>query len=103
MEVVIKEAGGYFKGLKTLTDVGGGHGAATAAIVAAFPDMQCTVMDLQQVVSSAPECGGTVKFVVDDMFESIPPADASCSTQGSPCTFQYIMYTLYLHIGNIYC
>ncbi|CAD6235003.1 unnamed protein product [Miscanthus lutarioriparius] len=26
MEVVIKEAGGYFKGLKTLTDVGGGHG-----------------------------------------------------------------------------
>nr|TKW23715.1 hypothetical protein SEVIR_3G005100v2 [Setaria viridis] len=75
MEVVIKEAGGYFKGLKTLTDVGGGHGAATAAIVATFPDMQCTVMDLQQVVSSAPECGGTVKFVVGNMFESIPPAD----------------------------
>ncbi|XP_004959961.1 acetylserotonin O-methyltransferase 3 [Setaria italica] len=76
MEVVIKEAGGYFKGLKTLTDVGGGHGAATAAIVATFPDMQCTVMDLQQVVNSARECGGTVKFVVGNMFESIPPADA---------------------------
>ena len=100
MEVVIKEAGGYFKGLKTLTDVGGGHGAATAAIVAAFPDMQCTVMDLQQVVSSAPECGGTVKFVVGDMFESIPPADAVL-LKVAPCTFQYRMYTLYLHISNI--
>lgn len=76
MEVVINEAGGYFKGLKTLTDVGGGHGAASAAIAAAFPDMQCTVMDLQQVVSTAPERGGTVKFVAGNMFESIPPADA---------------------------
>lgn len=76
MEVVIKKVGGYFKGLKTLTDVGGGHGAATAAIAAAFPDMQCTVMDLPQVVNSAPERGSTIKFMAGDMFESIPPGDA---------------------------
>jgi hypothetical protein len=98
MEVVINEAGGYFKGLKTLTDVGGGHGAASAAIAAAFPDMQCTVMDLQQVVSTAPERGGTVKFVAGNMFESILPADAVL-LKVAPCTFQYRMYT---HVYSIF-
>ncbi|XP_066349684.1 acetylserotonin O-methyltransferase 1-like isoform X2 [Miscanthus floridulus] len=52
LEVVIMDKGRIFRGLSSLVDVGGGHGAAAQVIARAFPRIKC------------------------DMFESIPSADA---------------------------
>ncbi|CAN6168232.1 unnamed protein product [Urochloa humidicola] len=80
MDAMLEEVGGtdIFRGLSSLVDVGGGHGAAAMAIARAFPNIkQCTVLDLEQVISEAPAASdGTVQFIAGDMFESIPPADA---------------------------
>ncbi|GJN10162.1 hypothetical protein PR202_ga28231 [Eleusine coracana subsp. coracana] len=76
MEVILREAGcDIFGGLSSLVDVGGGHGAASAAISAAFPHVKCSVLDLPHVVDKAP-ADGTVQFIAGDMFEFIPKADA---------------------------
>ncbi|CAL4954268.1 unnamed protein product [Urochloa decumbens] len=64
-----------FQGITSLVDVGGGHGAAAIAIARAFPHIKCSVLDLEQVVSEAPD-DATVQFIAGDMFKSIPPADA---------------------------
>lgn len=76
MDTLLREprAAGIFRGLGSLVDVGGGHGAAAMAIARAFPHIRCSVLDLEQVVSGAPD-DGTVKFIAGDMFESIPAAD----------------------------
>ncbi|WVZ95113.1 hypothetical protein U9M48_040915 [Paspalum notatum var. saurae] len=76
MDVMLKEVGskGIFDGLRSLVDVGGGHGGAAKAIARAFPHIKCSVLDLEQVISEAPS-DGTVQFISGDMFESIPPAD----------------------------
>uniref|UniRef100_A0A0D9WP90 acetylserotonin O-methyltransferase n=1 Tax=Leersia perrieri TaxID=77586 RepID=A0A0D9WP90_9ORYZ len=79
MEVVMREAGGdVFGGIGSLVDVGGGHGAAAAAVAKAFPHVKCSVLDLPHVVSQAPAAGdrGNVEFMAGDMFEFVPPADA---------------------------
>ncbi|KAG8080650.1 hypothetical protein GUJ93_ZPchr0007g6071 [Zizania palustris] len=77
MDVALRGLGGdVFRGLTSLVDVGGGYGAGAVAIAKAFPDVKCTVMDLQQVVSEAPD-DGVVQFVAGDMFESVPPAQAA--------------------------
>ncbi|EAZ36630.1 hypothetical protein OsJ_20976 [Oryza sativa Japonica Group] len=77
MEVVFREGGGdVFRGIGSLVDVGGGHGAAAAAVAAAFPHVKCSVLDLPQVVRKAPPDAGDVRFVAGDMFEYVPPADA---------------------------
>uniref|UniRef100_A0A0E0LAF5 O-methyltransferase domain-containing protein n=1 Tax=Oryza punctata TaxID=4537 RepID=A0A0E0LAF5_ORYPU len=77
MDVVLREGGGdVFRGLGSLVDVGGGHGAAAAAVARAFPRVKCSVLDLPQVVSQAPPDASDVRFVAGDMFEYIPPADA---------------------------
>ncbi|PAN35734.1 hypothetical protein PAHAL_6G230200 [Panicum hallii] len=68
-------ASSIFRGLGSLVDVGGGHGAAAVAIARAVPHIKCSVLDLEQVVSKAPS-DGTVQFIAGDMFQSIPPADA---------------------------
>lgn len=71
------EHAGVFRGLGSLVDVGGGHGAVAKAIAAAFPDIKCTVMDLPHVVADAPVSDdGNLHLVAGDMFQSIPPADA---------------------------
>jgi hypothetical protein len=75
MDIAIKECGGVFHGISSLVDVGGGHGAAAQAISVAFPDIECTVLDLAHVVATAPACAG-LTFVAGDMFEAIPPANA---------------------------
>ncbi|KAM0924974.1 hypothetical protein ACQ4PT_004516 [Festuca glaucescens] len=75
MEIAIRECGEVFQGITSLMDVAGGLGAASQVISKAFPGMECTVMDLGHVVAKAPTCTA-VKYVVGDMFESIPPADA---------------------------
>uniref|UniRef100_A0A0E0I4T1 O-methyltransferase domain-containing protein n=1 Tax=Oryza nivara TaxID=4536 RepID=A0A0E0I4T1_ORYNI len=75
MEIVLKEAHGIFHGLSSLIDVGGGHGAAAVAIAKVFPHITCSVLDLEQVISKAPT-SQLVKYIVGDMFEFIPTADA---------------------------
>ncbi|KQK05394.1 acetylserotonin O-methyltransferase 1 [Brachypodium distachyon] len=64
-----------FDGVTSLVDVGGGTGAIASAVAAAFPHIQCTVLDLPHVVAEAPD-DGAVRFVAGDMFEDVPPADA---------------------------
>ncbi|CAN6363728.1 unnamed protein product [Urochloa humidicola] len=76
MHAVLRECGAaVFHGLTSLVDVGGGRGTASLAIVAAFPHIKCTVMDLPHVVAEAP-AGTGLNFVGGDMFEYIPPGDA---------------------------
>ncbi|CAL4984747.1 unnamed protein product [Urochloa decumbens] len=77
MEIILREAGGkIFSGINSLVDVGGGLGAASVAIARAFPRIKCSVLDLPQVVSQAPQGNGAVDFIPGDMFKFIPPADA---------------------------
>lgn len=75
MDIAIKECGQVFQGISSLIDVAGGLGAASQAILKAFPHVECSVMDLGHVVAKAPTCTG-VKYIAGDMFESVPPADA---------------------------
>ncbi|XP_066345089.1 5-pentadecatrienyl resorcinol O-methyltransferase-like isoform X2 [Miscanthus floridulus] len=74
--VVIMDKGRIFRGLSSLVDVGGGHGAAAQVIASAFPRIKCMVLDLPHVVSQATASDGNIHFIEGDMFESIPPADA---------------------------
>ncbi|KAJ4803094.1 O-methyltransferase family protein [Rhynchospora pubera] len=73
-DFIIKH-GEVFQGMSSLIDVGGGSGSVSMAIAKAFPNIQCTVLDLPQVVGHLP-ADGLVKFVSGDMFSNIPPADA---------------------------
>uniref|UniRef100_A0ACD5T8J6 Uncharacterized protein n=1 Tax=Avena sativa TaxID=4498 RepID=A0ACD5T8J6_AVESA len=77
VEVLLREsrARDVFRGVRSMVDVGGGSGAIARAIAAAFPHVECSVLDLPHVVAEAPE-DGDVRFVSGDMFEYIPPADA---------------------------
>ncbi|XP_066333796.1 acetylserotonin O-methyltransferase 3-like [Miscanthus floridulus] len=79
MEIILREAAGcdIFGGVSSLVDVGGGHGAVSVAIAAAFPHVKCSVLDLPRVVSQACADGVTaVEFIAGDMFVFIPKADA---------------------------
>ncbi|CAN6270452.1 unnamed protein product [Urochloa humidicola] len=79
MRIVLRECAcaEVFRGVGSLVDVAGGLGGAATAIARAFPEMECTVLDLPHVVANAaPSSGGGVRFVAGDMFQSIPPADA---------------------------
>ncbi|KAK9922653.1 hypothetical protein M0R45_031108 [Rubus argutus] len=73
--VVIKECKGVFEGLESLVDVWGGTGTMAKAIVGAFPQIDCTVLDLPHVVADL-EGSKNLKYAGGDMFEAIPPADA---------------------------
>uniref|UniRef100_A0A0E0A7D6 O-methyltransferase domain-containing protein n=1 Tax=Oryza glumipatula TaxID=40148 RepID=A0A0E0A7D6_9ORYZ len=75
MDIAVREGGDVFRGLSSLVDVGGGHGAAAMAIARAFPHIKCSVLDLPQAIIEAP-ADGTVNFVAGNMFEYIPPANA---------------------------
>ncbi|VAH21158.1 unnamed protein product [Triticum turgidum subsp. durum] len=75
MDIAVRESGDVFRGISSLVDVGGGLGAAAQVISEAFPHMECSVLELEHVVSKAP-AGTSVKYVAGDMFESVPPADA---------------------------
>ena len=62
------------KGISSLVDVAGGFGGATQTIAKAFPHVECSVLDLAHVIASAPT-NTNVKYIVGDMFESIPSAN----------------------------
>ncbi|KAJ4780825.1 O-methyltransferase [Rhynchospora pubera] len=74
-QFIVKEHGNVFQGISSLVDVGGGCGSVATAIAKAFPKIECTVLDLPQVVGRLPS-NGLVKFVSGDMFSNIPRADA---------------------------
>ncbi|MCL7038371.1 hypothetical protein MKW94_002206 [Papaver nudicaule] len=79
MSVAVDKGKEVFQNLKSLIDLGGGTGAASQAIVEAFPHLKCTVLDLPHVVANSPNAGTSsdnLVFVAGDMFASIPPADA---------------------------
>lgn len=71
-----------FEGIGSLTDVAGGHGLLISTILRSYPEMNGTLFDLPEVLATAPAdlkdvCGGRLRLVEGDMFESVPPgADA---------------------------
>ncbi|TVU08077.1 hypothetical protein EJB05_41462, partial [Eragrostis curvula] len=76
MDIVLRECGEVFQGVSSLVDVAGGLGAAAQAISKAFPQVKCSVLDLDHVVAMAPTDTDDVQYVAGDMFESVPPANA---------------------------
>ncbi|XP_038984960.1 trans-resveratrol di-O-methyltransferase-like isoform X2 [Phoenix dactylifera] len=75
VKAMVTEFPQFFRGLKSLVDVGGGTGASARMVAEAFPDVKCTVFDLPHVVATLPE-SKLVNAVGGSMFDSIPPADA---------------------------
>ncbi|KAJ6828534.1 trans-resveratrol di-O-methyltransferase-like [Iris pallida] len=75
MDALLKDCGHVFQGLESLIDVGGGTGSAAIAVSKAFPEVKCSVLDLQQVVDTIPN-KGEIDFIRGDMFEYIPRANA---------------------------
>lgn len=74
MYIILRECGDVFLGINSLIDVAGEHGGAARAIVKAFPQINCTVLDLPHVVAEAPT-DDNVSFISGDMFKYIPPAN----------------------------
>lgn len=98
MEVVLKEHMGIFKGVSSLVDAGGAHGAAAAAISKALPHVKCTVLDLPHVIAGAPT-SRDVQFVAGDVFEYIPPADAILLKVHNSRTYTMLfLHSIELHI-----
>jgi hypothetical protein len=72
-----------FSNIRTVCDVGGGHGHLACALLSAYPHLQATVLDLPQVVGEtgqlwASKLGLTnrCQYLGGDMFREVPPADA---------------------------
>ncbi|KAF9622564.1 hypothetical protein IFM89_032129 [Coptis chinensis] len=62
-------------GVASIVDVGGNSGVVAKAIVDAFPDVKCSVMDLNHVIESVIK-DPKLDYVAGDMFTSVPNADA---------------------------
>ncbi|KAJ6828473.1 trans-resveratrol di-O-methyltransferase-like [Iris pallida] len=75
MDALLKDCGHVFQGLESLMDVGGGTGSAAIAVSKVFPEVKCSVLELQQVVDTIHN-KGEIDFIPGDMFEYIPPANA---------------------------
>ena len=74
---------GYdFSGIRTLVDVGGGHGSLLCAILKANPILSGIVVDQSHVVEGAKKriasegLGSRAEAAGGDFFKSVPPADA---------------------------
>ena len=71
-----------FSGIRSLTDIGGGHGLFLATILERYPDMTGTLFELPQVVNSLADgpleqFKNRVRVLAGDMFRSVPAgADA---------------------------
>ncbi|KAJ6367787.1 hypothetical protein OIU78_000366 [Salix suchowensis] len=75
MNLVIRDCKPIFEGLDSMVDVGGGTGSLARIISEAFPHMNCTVLELPQVIASL-EGTKNLNYVGGDMFQHIPSADA---------------------------
>ncbi|KAL5998811.1 hypothetical protein ACLOJK_009759 [Asimina triloba] len=75
MNVVVRECGDAFQGLRSLVYVGRNTGASTETIANAFPRVKCSVLDRPRVVASALK-GNNFTMIAGDMFEPIPSTDA---------------------------
>lgn len=75
VSVLLGKYKSVFEGVELLVDVGGGTGTIARAIAEAFPQMQCVVLDLPQVVAGL-EGNHNLTFFQGDMFQTIPHADA---------------------------
>ena len=75
MSLVITDYKPIFEGLDSLVDVGVGTGTMARIIFVAFPHMKWTVLDLPYVVANLPD-GEILKYVSEDMFQSITSVDA---------------------------
>ncbi|CAN6169742.1 unnamed protein product [Urochloa humidicola] len=78
---IIRECSDVFSGLHSLTYCCGRQGNAGAkAIMRAFPDIKCTVLNLPRVVETgtpvAVPADDAVSNVTGDLFHTIPPAQA---------------------------
>ncbi|KAM7273141.1 hypothetical protein ACFE04_027805 [Oxalis oulophora] len=73
-DIIIKKSGSVFEGLKSLVDVGGGTGTLASLISQAFPDLECTVLDLPHVVVGLTDTD-KLKYIGGNMFQQIPSAD----------------------------
>ncbi len=72
-----------FSYIRTICDIGGGHGRLISALLNAHPHLSGFVLDLPEVFSDASQLRATKIGVEDrcahvggDMFKQVPPADA---------------------------
>jgi hypothetical protein len=72
-----------FSQIRTLCDVGGGHGHLACGLLSAYPQLRASVLDLPDVVGEtdqlwAPKLGLSqrCRYLDGDMFREVPPADA---------------------------
>jgi hypothetical protein len=65
-----------FSGIRTLVDVGGGHGATLTAVLRRYPTMKGVLFDLPEVVGTArletSDIAGRCEVVGGNMFHSVP-------------------------------
>jgi O-methyltransferase domain len=64
-----------FSGIRTIVDVGGGHGATLTAVLHRYPTLKGILFDLPEVVATAgPDAGhgGRCEVVGGDMLHSVP-------------------------------
>ncbi|ONK57095.1 uncharacterized protein A4U43_C10F16570 [Asparagus officinalis] len=74
-EIIVRDCGEVFQGLRSLVDVGGGPGKLACAVAREF-GLKCKVLELPHVVAGLEE-SEEVKFVGGDMFDYVPKADAA--------------------------
>src|SRR6516162_1789143 len=82
-EVLAGLAAEDFSRIRTLCDVGGGHGHLACALAQAYRHLSVTILDLPEVVAEtdqlwAPKLGLSerCRYVAGDMFHEVPAADA---------------------------
>lgn len=71
-----------FSGVRSLCDVGGGWGHLAAALLARYPELQASVLDLPDLIPVAkqsfvlddPSVASRFEYVGGDMFQAVPPA-----------------------------
>ena len=72
-----------FSGIAHLCDIGGGHGYTLCNLLAKYPSLHGTVLDLPSVVDNTEllwadklGVGDCCTYMAGDMFREVPPADA---------------------------
>jgi len=65
-----------FSAIRTVCDIAGGQGHLLAGIVAKYPRLAGTVLELPSVIEERSHLHKNLRYVGGDMFESVPAADA---------------------------